>query len=85
MSTLFRYGIKVSNNRKVQAVISRNYYWFLHDYRNASNKLEKEYKDGILNEAMLHGEVKSYIEVNGRKLQGTHYLPFTVPILESFA
>lgn len=62
-STLFRYGIKVSNYRKVQAIISRNYYWFLHDYRNASNKLEKEYKNGILTEAMIHGEVKGYLEI----------------------
>lgn len=62
VSTLFRYGIKISNYKKVQALISRDYYWFLHDYRNAINKLEKEYKDGILNEAMLHGEVKGYLE-----------------------
>ena len=62
VSMLLRYIIQISRSRNIQANVCKNYYWFLHDYRNATNKLEKEYKDGILSEEMLHGEVKSYLE-----------------------
>lgn len=71
VSTLLRYGIKASNHRKIQAIVSRNYYWFLHDYRNAINKLENEYKTNALTEELLHGEVKSYLEISLNYLSDT--------------
>lgn len=62
VSLLLRYIIQISRSRNIEANVCKNYYWFLHDYRNATNNLEKEYKKGILSEEMLHGEVKSYLE-----------------------
>lgn len=69
--TLFRYGIKASNYRKIQSIVSRNYYWVLHDYRNAINKLESEYKTNALTEELLHGEVKNYLEISLNYLSDT--------------
>ena len=52
-------------------LFTRNYYWFLHDYRNAVNKLESEYKTNTLTEELLHGEVKNYLEISLNYLSDT--------------
>lgn len=56
----FRNHKKSFDNERT--VTSRNYYSFLHDYRNVINEIEKSYKENKLTESFLHKSVEDFLE-----------------------